>query len=63
LPGTEEQRAVHELRCVLIVEVTMEEADGRKKREQPLEMWEYADGEWYWGCMGSESLGRCPGHR
>jgi len=48
-------------RCLLIVDVTIEEADGKIKKERPLEMWEYAGGEWYWGYMGAESGGRCPG--
>jgi hypothetical protein len=50
-------------RCVLIVDVMIEDADGKIKKERPLEMWEYAGGEWYWGYMGAESRGRCPGER
>ena len=37
---------------VLIVDVTIEDADGKIKKERPLEMWEYAGGDWYWGYMG-----------
>ncbi len=51
------------MRCVLIVDVTIEEGGGGIKKEWPLEMWEYAGGEWYWGYMGAESRGRCPGER
>lgn len=53
----------NDLRCVLIVDVTAEEAGGKSTKERPLEMWEYAGGEWYWGYMGVESRGRCPGER
>jgi hypothetical protein len=49
------------LRCVLIVDVTIEEVGGKVVKEKPLEMWEYAGGEWYWGDIGAESRGRCPG--
>jgi hypothetical protein len=55
--------AMRTLRCVMIINVTIEDADGRVKKERPLEMWEYAAGEWYWGYMGPESRGRCPGER
>jgi len=51
------------MRCVLIVDVTIEEDGGGIKKERPLEMWEYAGGEWYWDYMGAESRGRCPGER
>ena len=49
------------LRCVLIVDVTVEEDGGKVIREKPLEMWEHDGGEWYWGTIGAESRGRCPG--
>jgi len=55
--------SARDLRCVLIVDVTIEEAGGKIKKEQPLETWEYAGGEWYWGYLGTESRGRCPGER
>jgi hypothetical protein len=48
---------------VLIVDVTIEEAGSKIKKEQPLETWEFAGGEWYWGYLGTESRGRCPGER
>jgi hypothetical protein len=49
------------IRCVLIVNVTTRDADGRVQKERPLETWEYGDGEWYWGYLGPESRGQCPG--
>jgi hypothetical protein len=51
------------MRCVLIVDGTIEDADGKIRKERLLETWEYAGGEWYRGCMGAESRGRCPGER
>lgn len=54
---------VQALRCVLIVDVTVEEEGGNIKKERPLEMWEYDGSEWYWGTIGAESRGRCPGER
>ncbi len=51
------------LRCVLIVDITIEEAGGKVITEKPLEMWEYDGGEWYWGYIGADSRGRCPGER
>ena len=54
---------VQYLRCVLIVGVTAEGAGGKITRERPLETWEYGGGEWYWGYIGAESRGRCPGER
>ena len=51
------------LRCVLIVDVIVEESGGRIIKEHPLEMWEYEGGEWYWGYIGAESRGLCPGER
>ncbi len=51
------------LRCVLIVDVTVEEAGGKITKEQPLEMWEYDGSEWYGGYIGANSRGRCPGER
>jgi hypothetical protein len=51
------------LRCVLIVDVTIEEAGGKVITDMPLEMWEYDGGEWYWGYIGANSRGRCPGER
>ncbi len=51
------------LRCVLIVDVTIEEAGGKVMKDKPLEMWEYDGGEWYWGYIGANSRGRCPGER
>ncbi len=52
---------VQYLRCVLIVDVAVEGAGGKITKERPLEMWEYDGSEWYWGYMGVESRGRCPG--
>jgi len=48
------------LRCVLIADVAILE-NGESRRERPLEMWEYTHGDWYWGYLGAESRGRCPG--
>jgi hypothetical protein len=54
---------VKAIRCVLIVDATVEEDGGKVIREKPLEMWEHDGGEWYWGTIGAESRGRCPGER
>lgn len=54
---------MQDLRCVLIVDVTIEEDGGRVIKDTPLEMWEYDGSEWYWGYMGANSRGRCPGER
>jgi|GEM_PF-3409753 len=49
------------IRCVVIADITIEEPGKDHSRERPLEMWEFSDGEWYWGIMGHDSSGRCPG--
>lgn len=49
------------LRCVLIVDVAVSGAGRSPATERPLEMWEYVNGEWYWGYTGPDSRGRCPG--
>jgi hypothetical protein len=49
------------LRCVLVINVKTNESGRNSKTEKPLEMWEYADGEWFWGYMGPDSRGKCPG--
>jgi hypothetical protein len=49
------------IRCVIIVDVTITQPDQPSTIERPLEMWEYADGDWYWGLIGHDSRGRCPG--
>jgi hypothetical protein len=54
---------VKAIRCALIVDVSVEEDGGKVTKEKPLEMWEYERGEWYWGYIGAESRGRCPGER
>ena len=50
------------LRCVLVVDVQINEG-GIQKRERPLEMWEFGDNEWYWGYIGHDSRGKCPGEK
>jgi hypothetical protein len=37
------------IRCVVIADITIEEPGKNPSRERPLEMWEFADGEWYCG--------------
>ncbi len=49
------------MRCVLVVDVAINEAGKQPRTERPLEMWEYMGGEWYWGYTGPQSRGRCPG--
>lgn len=49
------------IRCVVIADITVEESGKHPSRERPLEMWEFSEGEWYWGIMGHDSRGRCPG--
>ncbi len=47
--------------CVLIVKVAVSGAGRSPAIERPLEMWEYMNGDWYWGYSGPDSRGRCPG--
>lgn len=49
------------IRCVIIADVTIIRPDQQSTIERPLEMWEYGDGEWYWGYFGHDSRGLCPG--
>ncbi len=51
------------LRCVAVVNVSIEKPGGGSSQEKPLETWEFADGEWYWAYMGPDTGGRCPGER
>ncbi len=50
-------------RCVLITELKTSVNGNGVETEKPLEMWEYSEGEWYWGYLGPDSQGRCPGER
>ena len=49
------------LRCVLVINIGINEPGHDPKTESPLETWEYADGEWFWAYMGPDTKGRCPG--
>jgi hypothetical protein len=51
------------VRCVLAVNVTVTESGKKPRTESPLEMWEYSDGQWYWGYIGPDTGGRCPGEK
>lgn len=51
------------IRCVIIADVLTTKPDGKTVKDKPLEMWEFADGEWYWGYIGSSLRGKCPGER
>ena len=43
------------LRCYLIVHATTEEPEKGKREDRIGEVWEYIDGEWYWGMFGEYS--------
>ncbi len=51
------------LRCALIVDIMETEKNGFVKKENPLETWEYHEGEWFWAYMGPSAGGLCPGER
>lgn len=51
------------IRCVIIADVRISKPDGKTVQDRPLEMWEFADGEWYWGYIGAGSRGKCPGEK
>lgn len=49
------------LRCVLVADISIIRPGKEPTRERPIETWDFADGEWYWGYMGPDIGGRCPG--
>jgi hypothetical protein len=49
------------LRCVLVINIDINESGHNPKTENPLETWEYANGEWFWVYMGPDTRGKCPG--
>ncbi len=51
------------LRCVLVVGISVDLPGQPPLKERPLETWEFGDGEWYWGYMGPDLRGRCPGEK
>lgn len=48
------------LRCVLLLDFTDVNRTGQQKTQKNLEMWQYIDGEWYFGYPG-EGEQSCPG--
>lgn len=48
------------LRCVMLLDFTDMSPGGQRKAHKSLEMWEYIDGEWYFGYPG-EGEQSCPG--
>ena len=51
------------LRCTLTVELTIERPGEPPTHERTLQMWEFADGQWYEAYSGAPSGRRCPGER
>jgi hypothetical protein len=49
------------LRCVLLLQGTYGEAGARPEKVRWLDMWEYANGEWYYGFPGEGD--QCPSER
>jgi hypothetical protein len=48
------------LRCSMIIKLTEEGPDHKLTTSQPLDMWEYGNGEWYHGMTFEDSGGKCP---
>lgn len=49
------------LRCVLVINIDLNESGRNPRTEKLLETWEYARGEWFWVYMGPDTRGKCPG--
>ncbi len=52
-----------DLRCVILVNLSISTANRSPSNESLLETWDYEQREWYWSYMGPSMNGRCPGGR
>lgn len=48
-------------RCVVAVNVEIEDPIKGLVKDSPLESWDYEDGDWFLGYIGASYGGRCPG--
>lgn len=49
------------LRCMVAVNLTIETPDERSIHERTVQVWEFADGQWYEAYSGAPGGRRCPG--
>ncbi len=52
-----------ERRCVVAIDLEIDDPKKGLVKDSPLESWTYEEGDWYLGYIGASYGGRCPGER